>query len=144
MNGKYDDIIGLPHPVSLRHKPMSIADRAAQFSPFSALNGYEETIAETGRLTDPFAEADEETIQLLSSRLLLLQEHEREHPAVEMTVFVPDARKSGGSYQQISGFVRQIDACAQHIRLTDGRQIAFSAISELDSPLFAHQKSTHL
>lgn len=35
----YDDIIGLPHPVSKKHPPMSLRDRAGQFAPFSALTG---------------------------------------------------------------------------------------------------------
>ena len=39
--GKYDDIINLPHPVSKTHAPMPRAQRAAQFSPFAALTGYE-------------------------------------------------------------------------------------------------------
>ena len=37
----YDDIIHLPHHVSLSHPPMSLHDRAAQFSPFAALSGFE-------------------------------------------------------------------------------------------------------
>lgn len=43
----YDDIIGLPHHVSKRHKPMSLLNRAAQFAPFAALNGHEDAINET-------------------------------------------------------------------------------------------------
>ncbi len=39
---KYDDIINLPHHVSNIPHRMSIHDRAAQFSPFSALTGYED------------------------------------------------------------------------------------------------------
>lgn len=35
----YDDIINLPRPVSKRHKPMPLADRAAQFAPFAAVKG---------------------------------------------------------------------------------------------------------
>ena len=50
--GKYDDIIHLPHHVSDHRAPMSMLDRAAQFSPFAALTGYDAVIAETGRLTD--------------------------------------------------------------------------------------------
>ncbi|MBR2561199.1 MAG: hypothetical protein IKE31_03515 [Eubacterium sp.] len=41
---KYDDIINLPHPVSKRHPPMPMQNRAAQFAPFSALSGYEEAV----------------------------------------------------------------------------------------------------
>jgi hypothetical protein len=47
----YEDIIHLPHPDSLKHPRMSRHDRAAQFSPFSALKGYEESIDETSQRT---------------------------------------------------------------------------------------------
>lgn len=43
---RYDDIINLPHHTSVTHTPMPIADRAAQFSPFAALTGYEDAIDE--------------------------------------------------------------------------------------------------
>jgi len=41
---KYDDIIYLPHYVSKTHPPMPTIKRAAQFLPFSALQGYDEAI----------------------------------------------------------------------------------------------------
>ena len=44
--GKYDDIINLPHHVSAKHPKMSMYNRAAQFSPFAALTGYERAIEE--------------------------------------------------------------------------------------------------
>ena len=50
--GKYDDIIDLPHFVSKKYPQMSMRDRAAQFSPFAALTGYDAEIKETARLTD--------------------------------------------------------------------------------------------
>ena len=46
---KYDDIIHLNRPKSNRPS-MSIEARAAQFAPFSALVGYEESIRETSRI----------------------------------------------------------------------------------------------
>lgn len=49
MNGferNYDDIIDLPHHTSSKHPRMSRMQRAAQFSPFAALNGHEEAIQE--------------------------------------------------------------------------------------------------
>lgn len=49
---KYDDIIDLPHHVSSKHPRMSLEDRAAQFSPFAALTGYEEAISEAARKTE--------------------------------------------------------------------------------------------
>lgn len=44
---QYDDIIRLPHPVSKKHPRMPLLDRAAQFSAFAALTGYEEVLEET-------------------------------------------------------------------------------------------------
>ena len=49
MKGKYDDIINLPHPTSKRFSRMPLAERAAQFSPFAALTGYDAVIRETAR-----------------------------------------------------------------------------------------------
>ena len=48
----YEDILHLPRPVSTRKAKMSTLDRAAQFSPFSALTGYDDAITETARLTE--------------------------------------------------------------------------------------------
>ena len=45
----YDDIIHLPHHVSKRHPQMSMWNRAAQFAPFAALTGYEESIKESAQ-----------------------------------------------------------------------------------------------
>ena len=46
---KYDDIINLPHHVSKRHPQMSMWNRAAQFAPFAALTGYEDSIKESAQ-----------------------------------------------------------------------------------------------
>ena len=48
-NDNYEDIIDLPHHVSLTRPQMSIYDRAAQFSPFAALTGHNEAVKETER-----------------------------------------------------------------------------------------------
>lgn len=44
---EYDDIINMPHPISKKHSRMAAIDRAAQFSPFAALTGYEQALEET-------------------------------------------------------------------------------------------------
>ena len=49
---KYADIINLPHHVSKRRPQMEIINRAAQFSPFAALKGYEEAIEEKQKLAE--------------------------------------------------------------------------------------------
>ena len=51
---------------------MSMMDRAAQFSPFAALTGYDAAIKETGRLTDEKIEMDEEALNILNMKLSLI------------------------------------------------------------------------
>ena len=48
----YKDIIDLPHHVSKVRPQMEICNRAAQFSPFAALKGYEEAIEEKQRIAE--------------------------------------------------------------------------------------------
>ena len=64
----YEDIINLPHHVSATRPQMSMMDRAAQFSPFAALTGYDAAIKETGRLTDEKIENFPNGTELILSR----------------------------------------------------------------------------
>ena len=57
---RYDEIIHLPHPVSQTHPRMGRLERAAQFSPFAALTGYDDAVRETARLTDAQRELAED------------------------------------------------------------------------------------
>ena len=123
MSGKYDDIIELPHPTSQNHPRMSLYDRAAQFSPFAALTGHHAAIAETGRLTDQRIELDESEIARVDAELQHLQELLPDRPTVSITYFVPDERKSGGSYRTITSEVKRIDAVAGVIQMADRREI---------------------
>ena len=120
---KYDDIIHLSRPVSRKRSPMSNFDRAAQFSPFAALTGYDAVIAETGRLTDIQIELDEGGKALLDEKLQLIQAHLAENPEVKLTVFCPDSRKTGGAYEEITGNVKKIDPVARILVLTSGAVI---------------------
>ena len=56
---EYEDIVGLPRPVSGRHAPMPLSSRAAQFAPFAALTGYGDAVEETARLVQERALRDE-------------------------------------------------------------------------------------
>lgn len=49
---KYEDIINLPHYVSKTRPKMSKKERAAQFSPYSALTGYRAAIKETQKMIE--------------------------------------------------------------------------------------------
>ena len=54
----YEDIINLPHHVSRIHPHMTLEERAAQFSPFAALTGYEAAIDKTRRRAQQELEED--------------------------------------------------------------------------------------
>ena len=106
---RYDDVINRQHPTSKKHPRMSRTNRAAQFAPFAALTGYEESIEETARLTDRRIELSEYEIEELNAKLNFIQEHIKERPKVTITYFQPDERKDGGTYFSINGKVRRID-----------------------------------
>ena len=74
MSGKYDDIIDLPHPTSKKHPRMSRQNRAAQFSPFAALTGYDAAIKETERNTEKKRMLSEDAIAEINENLQLIQE----------------------------------------------------------------------
>lgn len=60
ITNRYDDIISLPHHQSKTRPHMPLIDRAAQFSPFAALTGYDDAVKETARQTERKAELSEE------------------------------------------------------------------------------------
>ena len=131
MSGTYDDIIALPHPEPRTHPRMSLHDRAAQFSPFAALTGHSAAIAETGRLTDSRITLDESEMARVDAALQRLRELLPQAPAVSITYFVPDERKTGGSYQTITGVVRRIDTVNSVLLLTDQRAIPIPDILDV-------------
>lgn len=129
---QYDDIIHLPHPVSGRHAGMSMSDRAAQFSPFAALTGYDGVIAETGRLTDQSTELTEGRKAELNEKLLAIREVLHTQPQVCLTYFQPDSRKAGGAYVSITGRIKKIDEYEGTLLFTDGTQIPIDRIYAID------------
>lgn len=133
MNNKYADIINLPHHVSKTRPQMPIADRAAQFSPFAALTGYDSAIEETGRLTDSFIELDESRKAVLNEKLQSMLKNIKEQPEVAITYFQPDEKKNGGSYINISGMIKKIDNFEKCVILADTTKIPMKYIFEIET-----------
>ena len=92
---KYDDIRMLVHHRSRVHPPMSLWDRAAQFSPFAALSGHEDAIRETARLTTERAELSESRKEELNEQLVWLRKHPDARERVNGDLFSPGREKSG-------------------------------------------------
>lgn len=122
------ELLEMERPVSARHAPMRRCDRAAQFAPFAALSGFDETVQEAGRLTQAQIELAENEREALNDALVRLAARLPEQPEVRLTYFQPDAKKSGGIYRTILTRVRRLDANAQVLVLTDGTQIPFDAL----------------
>lgn len=137
--GKYDDIINLPHFVSKKYPQMSMRDRAAQFSPFAALTGYDAEIKETTRLTDRRIELDEDVLDKLNERLYILRkvlDDGSVYPEVRITYFEKDLKKDGGKYITVSGRVRKIHEYRNIVIFEDGTEVPVHDISDIDGDIF--------
>ena len=136
MSGTYDDIIDMKRPLSRRADKMSISDRAAQFSPFAALSGYEEAVEETARLTDVKKTLTEEAVAAINAKLQVVLRHLDKGPRLKICYFVPDARKSGGEYVTIRGTVKRIDEYEGCLIMGDGLVIPLDQIREIEGKIF--------
>ncbi len=134
MTGPYNDILHLPHPVSRKHPRMAVADRAAQFSPFAALTGYDDAVREAARLTDRRLELDEYEQQALNDRLQQILSRLPKQPVVRITYFRPDSCKEGGAYVTVNGVIKRLDTVEREIRLVDGTRIPIEDIWDIDEP----------
>lgn len=119
----YDDIINLSRPQYHDLPPMSIHDRAAQFSPFAALVGYDAAVEETARLTDSRREMEEDEINELNRQLSELNERLSDRPKIRVTYFIRDKKKEGGRYASKIGNARTIDQAENRIIFTDGESV---------------------
>jgi hypothetical protein len=111
---------------------MSMMARAAQFAPFAAVAGHDAAIREEGRVTDEWADIGESESKELDNKMALLITRQTENPMVTIEYFLPDSRKSGGTYQTIAGNVRRIDDYERVVELTDGRKIPVAMIKDIE------------
>ena len=135
-SNKYDDMIYLPNPTPTCKPRMSLHDRAAQFSPFAALTGYEDAVEETARLTDTRLELSEDMKTILNEKMQMIVDNLDSEPIVTITYFVPDKKKSGGAYVDATGVVKEIDEYERCIVMTDKKKIPIEQIRAIESELF--------
>lgn len=131
MTDKYKDMLYLQHPEPVGHPRMLLQDRAAQFSPFAALTGYEDALRETARQTEQFIELDEDRKQEIDRQIFYLRQHLKEQFNVKITYFVPDSRKEGGKYLVSEGQVQKIDETGKCLWM-EREKIPIDSIFEMD------------
>ena len=117
---KYADILQMERPEpSAKHPRMSLGSRAKIFSPFAALRGFDDDLAEEGAQTLKMSKAElsDEEKAALSARLAAL----RRGVTVTVRYFQPDllcpADPPVGRYQTVTGVVQALDPIAKTLRL---------------------------
>ena len=128
----YEDILYEKRYVSPNRAPMSQADRAAQFSAFAALTGFDGVIRETGRLTDHKVELDETEKLAINQVLQDVLQTPGEQPILCVTWFCPDDRKNGGAFLNYRGKLKKVDMLERMLIFTDGAKIPIDALCQME------------
>lgn len=134
----YDDIIALPHHISTIHPQMSPENRAAQFSAFAALSGFDAAIIEAARLTDKRINLDEGSREVLNAKLGIISDHVSELPLTTITYFLPDEKKDGGAYFTLSENIKKVDVYEKIVVTVTGHTIPIEDIYDLEGEIFRH------
>lgn len=132
----YEDIVNLPRHISKVHPQATMADRAARFSPFAAISGYEDMVKEAARVTEERIDITDATKELLNEKLNMIIEFLDEEPEVAITYFEPDKKKDGGAYISITGTVKRIDEYERIVLMSDDKKIRIEEIYAIESDLF--------
>ena len=112
---------------------MPIRDRAAQFSPFAALTGYEREVKEAARLTEKRIELSSEQKEILNEQLRLLEDGALQGTVASFTFFTPVDRNDGVAYVTLSGRIKKIDLVERNIILLDGTIVPIDALYQIYS-----------
>ena len=132
----YADIINLPHHELTTRQRMPRINRAASFAPFAALTGYDDAVRETARLTSERIELDEGTKEILNNKLRIALDKAGERPEISITYFLPDKKKSGGTYVTVKAVIKRIDEFERLVIFTDKSSIPIDDIYEIEGDIY--------
>ena len=131
----YEDILYMDRPPS-RHPQMPNLERAAQFSPFAALTGYDDAVRESARLTEEQIDLGDWERQALDEKIQWLTLHVGEAVELSVTYFQPDEKKAGGKYVTKKGKMKKLKTFEREIWLEGEAPIPFSQILDLEGDIF--------
>ena len=126
----YEDIINLPHHTSKNHPKMSIQNRAAQFSPFSALTGYEDAINETKRITEEKRILTHDMIEEINRSLIEVKEKRNKYN-YKIKYFKKDLKKKGGTYLTIVDKIIKLNPTEEYLLTKNKTKISLNDIEEI-------------
>ncbi len=110
---------------------MFMSNRAAHFSSFNALTGFEYEIDEAARYVDSKAELADDELEALDKAFQLLSDIGNEQPKISVTYFSADNSKNGGKYVTISGNFRFLDMDVRMLKFTDGTAVLIDDIVDV-------------
>ena len=122
---KYDDIINFDYQGPYNHKKMTRLNRAAQFAPFAALEGYEDSIEEAGKIYETRIELSEDEKSELNGIL-----KNCEGKTAEVTYF-SEINIREGRYLKKEGRIKKTDVYEQCLIFTDKEKINFDDIYQV-------------
>lgn len=132
----YSDLFHCERPQFDPSRKMSLKERAAQFSPFSALRGFDEEIEESSRRTESRPELSHQECDKLNARLQFLAEQSADRPTIQITRFVQDTKKSGGALVTEVVCVKRVDWVKRTFFLSDRTERSFDDIVSIQGKLF--------
>lgn len=115
-----------------KYPKMAIADRAAQFSPFAALTGYEDKVKEEARIVNEKIVLDEESLSIIDKNFKEIKSHISLKPEVYVTYFISDSKKFGGIYVDEIKRIVKIDYDNSKIICEDGLIIELDDIYSIE------------
>ena len=124
----YDDLIYIDYKAKMKHPPMDRAKRAAQFSPFAALDGHAQSIMEQNRIVDRKIELTNEQKLIINKQLNYLSL--LKDALVTITYFIKDSKKEGGKYCSEEVMIKRIDEYNRMIICID-KKISFDDIYQI-------------
>ncbi len=132
----YSDLFQCERPQFDPSRKMSLKERAAQFSPFSALRGFDEEIEESSRRTESRPELSQQECDKFNARLQFLAEQSADRPTIQITRFVQDTKKSGGALVTEVVCVKRVDWVKRTIFLSNRTERSFDDIVSIQGKLF--------
>lgn len=131
----YSDIIYRDRPIS-NHKHLDISSRASQFAPFAALTGYSDNIREVSRVTEMKKNIGVDMLDILNRKFNYINMNIDKKVEVEITYFIPDMSKSGGSYTTKKGIIKKLDLSKRRVIFEDMDVITLDDIYDISSDIF--------
>ncbi|MBR1867200.1 MAG: YolD-like family protein [Clostridia bacterium] len=107
----------------MKNNRMSREERARQFMPFDALDGFRSMISEQQKTIEPKKELSEEQMEILNDKVRRIKKGMR----VEVTYYDKDG------YAKKDGIISELDFTMKYIRVVD-KKIFFEDVYEVEFP----------